>query len=64
LKHDLVDELWLKTYPVVLGKGKKLFNDEAMPRSFTITESVVTPTGVVLATYKRAGEVQTGTAGE
>ena len=63
LKHDLVDELWLKTYPVVLGKGKKLFNDESMPAAFTLTESQVTPGGVIVANYKRAGEVKTGTMG-
>jgi len=60
LKHDLVDELWLKTYPLVLGKGKKLFDNEAAPAAFTLTESVVTPSGVFMANYKRAGEVKTG----
>jgi len=60
LKHDLVDELWLKTYPLVLGKGKKLFDNEAAPAAFTLTESVVTPSGVFMANYKRAGAVKTG----
>ncbi|MBS1688488.1 MAG: dihydrofolate reductase family protein [Bacteroidetes bacterium] len=63
LKHDLVDELWLKTYPVILGKGKKLFDNEASPAAFTLTESVVTPSGVFMANYKRSGEVKTGTMG-
>jgi dihydrofolate reductase len=63
LKHDLVDELWLKTYPVLLGKGKKLFSDEATPAAFELTESTVTPDGVIFANYKRAGEVKTGTIG-
>lgn len=60
LKHDLVDELWLKIYPVLLGKGKKLFDDESVPASFTLTESTVTPGGVIVANYRRAGDVKTG----
>jgi len=64
LKHDLADELWLKTYPVVLGKGKKLFNDEAMPAAFKLTESHATPSGVIFANYVHNGEVKTGTMGE
>jgi len=63
LKHDLVDELWLKTYPVLLGKGKKLFSNEITPAAFELTESTVTPDGVIFANYKRAGEVKTGTIG-
>jgi len=63
LKHDLVDEFWLNIHPVVLGKGKRLFGDDAMPRSFTLVESTTTPTGVIMANYKRAGEVKTGVMG-
>ena len=63
LKHDLVDELWLKIYPVTLGAGKKLFDSGAMPAAFKLTESVVTPGGVIFVNYKRAGEVKTGTVG-
>lgn len=63
LKHDLVDELWLKIYPVTLGGGKKLFDNGAIPAAFTLTESVVTPSGVIIVNYKRAGEVKTGTIG-
>ena len=62
-KHDLVDELWLKTYPVVLGKGKKLFSEAAMPATFKLTESHVTPSGVIFSNYARAGKVKTGTMG-
>ena len=58
-KHDLVDELRLKIHPLTLGKGKKLFDNEARPAAFTLVESTVTTTGVILANYKRAGEVQT-----
>jgi dihydrofolate reductase len=61
LKNDLVDELWLKIYPLTLGKGKKLFDSGAIPVAFTLTESSVTPSGVIIANYKRAGEVKTGT---
>jgi dihydrofolate reductase len=64
LKHDLVDELWLKTYPVILGKGKKLYDDDAMPAAFKLTESHVTPKGVIFANYARNGSVETGTFGE
>lgn len=60
LKNDLVDELWLKIFPLTLGKGKKLFNGGAIPAAFTLKESTVTPSGVIIATYKRAGNVKTG----
>ena len=63
LKNDLVDELWLKIYPLTLGKGKKLFDGGAIPGAFTLTESIVTTTGVIIANYKRAGKVKTGTVG-
>jgi dihydrofolate reductase len=64
LKHDLVDELWLKIFPITLGKGKKLFEEGTIPAAFTLTQSVVSPSGVIFANYKRAGEVKTGTVGE
>jgi dihydrofolate reductase len=63
LKHDLVDELWLKIYPLILGKGKKLYDDDAIPAAFKLTESSVTPRGVIFANYARTGEVKTGTIG-
>jgi dihydrofolate reductase len=63
LKNDLVDELRLKIHPLTLGKGKKLFDNGTIPVAFTLTESIVTPTGVIIAGYKRAGEVKTGTVG-
>ena len=63
LKNDLVDELWLKIYPLTLGKGKKLFDNGTIPAAFTLTESLVTPTGVIIANYKRAGKVKTGIIG-
>jgi dihydrofolate reductase len=62
-KNDLVDELRLKIHPLLLGKGKKLFDNGVIPAAFTLTESLVTTTGVIIATYKRAGKVKTGTVG-
>ncbi|PZX93853.1 dihydrofolate reductase [Flavobacterium aquariorum] len=63
LKNDLVDELSLKIHPLILGKGKKLFDEGSIPATYTLTESLVTPSGVIIAKYKRAGEVETGTMG-
>lgn len=60
LKNDLVDELWLKTFPVVLGAGKKLFAEGIIPAAFTVDKTSVTPTGIVIANYRRAGELKTG----
>jgi dihydrofolate reductase len=60
LKHDLVDELRLKIYPLILGEGKRLFENGAIPAAFTLTETQVTSKGVIIANYKRAGEVVTG----
>jgi dihydrofolate reductase len=60
LKNDLVDELKLKIFPVILGKGKRLFAEGAIPAAFTLVESKVSPSGVIIANYTRAGEVKTG----
>ncbi|MDB5279886.1 MAG: dihydrofolate reductase [Ferruginibacter sp.] len=60
-KHDLVDQLRLKIYPLTLGNGKKLFGNGAIPAAFKLTESVITTTGVIIACYNRAGRVKTGT---
>lgn len=60
LKHDLVDELWLKIFPVTLGRGKRLFGEGTNPAAFTLLESTSTPSGVIIASYKRSGDVQTG----
>ncbi len=60
LKNDLVDELWLKIFPVTLGNGKRLFADGTLPAAFDLTKSVISPTGVIFANYKRNGEVKTG----
>jgi dihydrofolate reductase len=63
LKNDLVDELSLKIYPLTLGTGKILFGDGTIPAAFTLTDSLITKTGVFIANYKRAGKVKTGTIG-
>lgn len=63
LKNDLVDELWLNMYPITLGNGKKLFEGGSIPAAFNLVESAVTPSGVFIANYVRAGDVKTGTVG-
>jgi len=60
LAHDLVDELWLKIFPVTLGSGKRLFAGGTIPAAFKLTSSDVSGKGVIVANYERAGEVQTG----
>jgi dihydrofolate reductase len=59
LREDLVDELWLKTFPITLGSGKKLFGPGTIPAAFELTSSTVVH-GVIFANYKRAGKVRTG----
>lgn len=60
LKQDLVDELWLKIFPVTLGKGKRLFDGGSIPAAFKLMYSNITPSGVIFASYKRNGDVKTG----
>ena len=64
LRNDLVDELWLKIFPVTLGTGKRLFGQGTIPRSFHLTDSRVSPSGVIIASYTRAGDVQLGSMAE
>lgn len=64
LKNDLVDELWLKIFPVTLGKGKKLFGEGTIPTAFKLIENTVTQSGVFIANYRRNGNVKVGTIGE
>jgi dihydrofolate reductase len=63
LKHDLVDEMRLMIFPITLGTGKRLFDEGTIPAAFTPLESLVAKNGVIYTSYKRAGEVQTGTVG-
>ena len=60
LANDLVDELWLKIFPLTLGKGKRLFREGTIPAAFKLIESSTSPSGVIIASYKRAGEVKLG----
>jgi dihydrofolate reductase len=64
LKHDLVDEMRLMTFPVTLGTGKRLFGDGTIPAAFKMTSSLVSQNGVIYASYERAGEVETGSVGD
>lgn len=63
LENALIDELHLRIFPVILGEGKKLFNDGEIATAFTLTESHVTTKGVIIVSYKYAGNVKTGTIG-
>ena len=60
LEHDVVDEFWLKIFPVTLGTGKRLFDTGTFPASYTLVESQTSPLGVIIARFKRAGELKTG----
>ncbi len=60
MRHDLVDVFWLMIYPITLGVGKRLFADGTIPAAFKVTESAVSPKGVIVANYERAGAIGTG----
>jgi dihydrofolate reductase len=60
LKHDLVDALWLKIFPIILGGGTRLFADGMSPAAFKVTESTVNSKGVIMVYYERAGAIPTG----
>ncbi|WP_423604860.1 dihydrofolate reductase family protein [Sphingomonas sp. MS122] len=60
LAEDLIDELRLLTFPLVLGKGKRMLGDGARPAGFRLVDSNVSPSGVIIAAYERAGAVETG----
>ncbi len=64
LKHDLIDRMHILTYPVTIGSGKKLFAEGTKPQAFKVTDSAISPTGVVIATYEPSGELRTGTIGK
>ncbi len=64
LQHDLIDEFWLKIYPITLGTGKRLFAEGTIPAAFRVIKGQVSPMGVIVVNLERAGEVQTGTVGE
>lgn len=60
LKNDLVDELWLKIFPVTVGSGRRLFEEGTTYAGFRLLDSAVSPSGVIVAKYARAGEVKSG----
>jgi dihydrofolate reductase len=62
LEHDLVDTLRIWQFPVVLGTGKRLFGEGAIPLAFRLVESQQTPAGAVLHVYERAGKLGYGQA--
>ncbi len=59
MKSDLVDELWLKIFPLTIGTGKRLFEKGTIPAAFKLYKSKVTPSGTFFGYYKRAGDVKT-----
>jgi dihydrofolate reductase len=59
-KNALVDEFSVLTFPVVLGKGKKMFGDGATPSGLTLVKGKIYPTGVIVANYAPDGDVRTG----
>jgi dihydrofolate reductase len=60
LREDLVDELRLIVFPVVIGEGKRLFGEGAVPRTWRLATSKTTPAGSVISTYRPVGELKTG----
>jgi dihydrofolate reductase len=60
LRHNLIDEYRLWTFPVVVGPGKRLFSDGTIPAGLKLVDSRVSTTGVVISTYEPAGEIATG----
>jgi dihydrofolate reductase len=59
-QHSLVDEFSVLIFPVILGKGKRLFGDGAIPAGLKLVKSKTYPTGVIVANYKPDGAVKTG----
>ena len=60
IAHDLIDEFRLWIFPVVVGPGKRLFGDRTQAGALELVDSKTSSTGVVIATYRRAGEIETG----
>jgi dihydrofolate reductase len=60
LEHGLVDEFQLKIYPLVLGTGKRLFDDGTVPAGFEVTDSRVLSNGVIFSTYRTGAEIAYG----
>lgn len=60
MKHDLIDEFWLKIFPITVGAGKRLFGEGTLAAGFKLLESRISTTGIIVATYERSGEIKTG----
>ena len=60
LKHDLIDEFRLWTFPVMIGSGKRLFGDGTIPGALRLVDTKVSTTGVVIQRYERAGKLEYG----
>lgn len=60
LKHDLIDEIDVMVFPLILGKGKRMFGNGAIPAALRLVESKGSSTGVVMSSYRREGEIKTG----
>lgn len=60
LDHDLVDEVTLFTFPVVVGQGTRLFPDTGRDAAFELVDSRVAPKGVTIQTYRPTGPLQVG----
>jgi dihydrofolate reductase len=60
LENDLIDELWLKIFPVTLGSGKRLFGEGTVPAAYKLLSSYASPSGVIVAAYQRDGDVRLG----
>ena len=60
LRHDLIDEMQLMIYPLLLGKGKRLFGQGALPAAMSFIDGKVSPSGVMIGRYRRNGDVKPG----
>jgi dihydrofolate reductase len=63
LRANLVDQYRLWVFPVVIGSGKRLFGDGAMPAGLRLADSKISSTGVIMGTWEPAGELTTGSFG-
>jgi dihydrofolate reductase len=61
IENDLVDEYRLWSFPVILGRGKRLFGEGTVPATLVLVDSRTTGKGVAIHTYRRAGEMKYGT---
>lgn len=60
MKHDLVDEYHVWIFPLLLGRGKRLFSDATLPGALRLIDSMTSSTGVLVTSYERAGEIEIG----